>query len=115
MRAARRDVGKEERTPMLRYFTALTFVLSALSLVACGDEAEDEVQNTVNCAKICGRYSECVTEIDVSSCTDRCEDNADANATYASQASQCDECTDGDACGDIQGCWASCPVVAVAD
>jgi hypothetical protein len=101
---------------MLRYLTAVTLVASALSLAACGDEAEDEVQNTVNCAKICGRYSECVSEIDVSACTDRCEDNADANATYASQASQCDDCTgEDDACEAIQGCWASCPVVAVAD
>jgi|SoiMetStandDraft_5_1073268.scaffolds.fasta_scaffold100932_2 hypothetical protein len=101
---------------MLRYFTAIACAVSAISLAACGDEAKDEIRNTVNCAKICGRYSECVAEIDVSSCTDRCEDNADANATYASQASSCDSCTGDDkACAEIQGCWGSCPVVAVQD
>jgi len=99
---------------MARYFTILALTVASVSLVACGDEAEEELRNTVNCAKICGKYDECVAEIDVSSCTDRCEDNADANESYARQASQCDSCVDG-TCAEVQGCWAACPVVPVQD
>jgi hypothetical protein len=99
---------------MLRYFTILAFTLSSFSLFACGEEAEEELRNTVNCAKICGKYDECVAEIDVSACTDACENNADANEAYARQASQCDSCVDG-ACAEVQGCWATCPVVSAQD
>ena len=99
---------------MARHFTILAFTLSSLSLFACGEEAEEELRNTVNCSKICAKYDECVAEIDTSACTDSCENNADANETYARQASQCDSCVEG-ACAEVQGCWASCPVVAVQD
>ena len=99
---------------MSRYFTILAFTLSSFSMFACGEEAEEELRNTVNCAKICGKYDECVAETDVSACTDSCENNADANEAYARQASQCDSCTDG-ACAEIQSCWASCPVVPAQD
>ena len=101
---------------MSRYFIIFAFTLSSLSLFACGEEAEEELRNTVNCAKICGKYNECVTQIDVSACTDSCENNADANEAYARQASQCDSCVNDDgACADVQGCWATCPVVAAQD
>jgi hypothetical protein len=99
---------------MSRYFTVLAFTLFSFTVFACGEEAEEELTNTVNCAKICGKYDECVAEIDVSACTDRCENNADANEAYSRQASQCDSCTDG-ACAEIQGCWTSCPVVPAQD
>jgi len=99
---------------MSRYFTVALFIVSSLSVFACGEEAEEELRNTVNCSKICAKYDECVAEIDVSSCTDACENNADANEAYARQASQCDSCVDG-ACAEVQGCWASCPVVPAQD
>lgn len=72
---------------------------------ACG-----EASRTVNCAEICSRYSDCVTDIDVTACTNECEDQADADASYESRASTCEDCLDGKACMEAESCWASCPV-----
>ncbi len=79
-------------------------------LLAC-----EEIGNTVDCFRICDRYSECVTDIDVSSCTDSCEDRADEDEAVETRLEQCEVCVDEGSCAEVDGCWASCPVVPVAE
>ena len=76
-------------------------------------EAKEEVKNTVNCSVICDRYDDCVKDIDVVACADKCEDKADKDQTYAVAAQRCEKCASGKACGEVTGCWADCPVVPV--
>jgi hypothetical protein len=92
----------------------ISFMIALFATLACGaDDTKEEVKNTVNCAEICQKYSDCVTDIDVSSCTDQCEDRADVDEAYATQAGTCENCLDGRACGEAQsqGCWQGCPPV----
>ena len=76
-------------------------------------EAKDEVKNTVNCSVICDRYDNCVKDIDVVACADKCEDKADKDKSYALAAQRCENCASGKACAEATGCWADCPVVPV--
>ena len=76
-------------------------------------EAKDEVKNTVNCSVICDRYDDCVKDIDVVACADKCEDKADNDKSYAVAAQRCEKCASGKACNEASGCWADCPVVPV--
>jgi hypothetical protein len=74
----------------------------------------DEVARTVDCGEVCSRYSDCIKEIDVTACTAECEDQADADASYESRASTCEDCLDGKTCMEAESCWATCPVEASA-
>jgi hypothetical protein len=82
-----------------------------------GEEFRDETTGTIACAEICGRYSECVAEIDVSSCTDQCEDAADASEATELAADACEDCLSDRSCEDVAaaGCFDGCPVFATAD
>lgn len=91
----------------------ICFLCTGAALVAlgCGDELDD----TLDCGNVCDTYSDCVTNIDVTACTDSCEDRADADPNVEAQLEICDSCVEDQACAEIEGCWADCPVVAVAD
>jgi hypothetical protein len=66
---------------------------------ACGDDVVEEVTNTSDCADVCERYSECFNEsYDVSACTDRCEDEADADENFESRLDACETCIDDESC-----------------
>lgn len=78
-------------------------------LLAPGCDRDSEAGRTVDCAKICSKYSECITDIDVSSCTSECEDQADAASAYQEAAASCTECVADKACKEAEPCWASCP------
>ena len=71
--------------------------------------------DTVDCLQICNRYSECVTDIDVTECTDLCEDASDNDDAVRAQANRCEDCLNGGACAEIQGCFDDCPVYVTAD
>jgi hypothetical protein len=88
---------------------AIPFALVGMFMIpiSCSDLAD--------CSRICFRYNECVERIDVTECTDLCEDRADASDAVSDQANRCEDCTEDGACADIEGCWADCPVVAVPD
>jgi hypothetical protein len=74
----------------------------------CG-EAADEVDNTVDCAQICHRYSDCFdSNYDVSGCTDECEDNADIDQTFENKKESCDSCIDDKACSESFPCATQC-------
>lgn len=78
-------------------------------LLAPGCERDSEAGRTVDCANICSKYSECIKELDVTSCTSECEDQADANSSYQETAAACTECARDKTCKDAEPCWASCP------
>lgn len=95
---------------MKNLFAYGTLILSAVILVpACAEDSE--AGRTVDCAQICSAYSECITDIDVSSCTNECEDKADANSAYQRSASDCEACLEDKACAESESCWASCPAM----
>lgn len=82
--------------------------ISALFL-APGCDQDSEAGRTFDCAKICSKYDECITKLDVTSCTSECEDQADANPAYQENAASCTACTGDKTCKDAESCWASCP------
>jgi len=84
-------------------------VVSAF-LLAPGCARDSEIGRTVDCAKICSKYSECIKELDVVSCTDDCEDEADADSQYQENAAACTECVSDRTCKEAESCWVSCPV-----
>ena len=97
-----------------RSFATFAFAgLPGPATLSCG--GDDEVRNTVDCAEICGRFSECVTDIDVTACTDECEDRADADDLIADRADACEECIRGRSCAEAASCWSDCPVVPAQD
>jgi hypothetical protein len=77
-------------------FTVLGFV----SLVGCS-EAVDEVSNTIDCHSVCERYQSCFdSDYDVEGCTDRCENEADADEQREARLERCDACIEDRSCGD---------------
>lgn len=93
---------------MKNVFVSLVIAASSL-LLAPGCERDSEVGRTVDCVKICSKYSECMKEIDVPACAAECEDKADADSRYQSSAATCTECVADKACKEVEPCWASCP------
>jgi hypothetical protein len=94
----------------LRILAGAILAASLASPLACG-----EFTQLADCTEICSRYSDCVVEIDISECADRCEDLADADPEYEERADRCEDCIEFGSCSEIRGCWDGCPVVAVAD
>ena len=90
---------------------ALFFVcgLSCVAAIACGDEA-DEITNTITCADVCQRYSDCFDEdYDVDACTDSCENSTTPNEEKEAELEECDACIEGESCtGALVGCTAEC-------
>lgn len=99
----------QPREVILRTLTACGVLVSAVFLLAPGCARDSEAGRTVDCANICSKYSECIEEVDVSSCTSECEDKADADSSYQESAAACTECTDDRTCKEAESCWASCP------
>lgn len=62
-------------------------------LSGCGEAAE-----LYNCARICEAAGDCADmaglDLDVTSCIDECEDEADQSAEFAEDAEACQECLD---------------------
>ena len=94
-------------------------VLAATMLfipLACGDdgnEVQDEIEGTADCTQICGKYNECVSDVDESGCIDLCEDAADNSEAGENAAENCEDCLDGKTCEQAESCWAGCPVKVV--
>jgi hypothetical protein len=82
-----------------------------------GEEFTDETVGTITCAEICGKYSDCIAEIDVSECTDRCEDGFDSDPATEEAAEACENCVSDRSCEEIRaaGCFDNCPVVPGVD
>lgn len=96
---------------MKRLIACMFAALLGHGLVACGDD--NEVDRTFDCGSICSRYSECVTDIDVTECTDYCEDQAEANPNVEQAADECDDCIEGKSCAESSSCVADCSLVPV--
>jgi hypothetical protein len=88
---------------------------AALFTMLAAPLACEESANTVDCFQVCSRFSDCVTEIDTTECTDACEDRADASEDVELRARACEDCLEDRSCAEAEGCWADCPVVPVAE
>ena len=97
---------------MKRLTALLIAALCGNVLLACSDD--NEIDRTADCGSICSRYSECVTDIDVSECTDYCEDQAEANQNIEAATDACDDCIEDKSCAESSACWGSCSLVPVA-
>jgi hypothetical protein len=93
----------------MKKLIACGIVIFSALLLAPGCERDSEAGRTVDCATICSKYSECIKDIDVSSCTSECEDQADAASAYQDRAATCTECVSDKACKEVESCWAGCP------
>jgi len=77
----------------------------------CGDDTKDKIDNTVDCAKICQKRDDCVTNTDISECTDYCEDRAKNNTNTEAAVDACEKCIDDKSCAEAIACWPSCSLV----
>lgn len=68
--------------------------------------------DTVDCFRACNAYSDCVADIDVTECTDICEDRADASQATEDALATCDACLEDRSCQEIDeaGCFDNCPI-----
>ena len=78
-------------------------------LLAPGCDRNTEAGRTVDCAKICSKYSECIESLDKLSCTNECEDKADADSAYQTRAADCTDCLSDKTCKEAEPCWTMCP------
>jgi hypothetical protein len=80
--------------------------LGLVSLVGAGC---DDVDNAIDCAKICNKYEECFDEdYDTEDCIDRCEDLGDEDEALQDQADECESCIDDRACAETFPCANEC-------
>jgi hypothetical protein len=104
-------------------YSSMAAALSAIFVAAmvsggCGDEDPiDELEQVADCGEICGRFDECLSDIDFTACTDACEDRIEVDIRMAEQANTCEDCLDGRTCAEVEaaGCFARCPVVPLRD
>jgi hypothetical protein len=54
-----------------------------------------------------------VTDIDVTDCTDYCEDRADADPDVERSADACDDCIEDKSCAEASACIPDCALVPV--
>ncbi|MCB9537372.1 MAG: hypothetical protein H6704_14055 [Myxococcales bacterium] len=88
--------------------TILVAALAVGGATACG-EAADEANEVINCAQICETYQDCVdSDLDVSDCTDRCEDRIDDDDDGRARAQMCEDCLDGRSCAEGVACTPDC-------
>ena len=98
---------------MKRIFAvALAAGVLALSAGACS-EAEEEITATIDCAAVCEDWNDCFADtdeldVDITRCTDTCDDRADADDAFREEIDDCDECLD-DAANECGSCWDFCP------
>jgi hypothetical protein len=88
-----------------QYFMKRLIAIAAfLTLGAC-----EQVDQKVDCAKICNRYDECVdSDYDEAACRDSCEDRAANDDTFADKADACESCIDDRACSESFPCIDEC-------
>jgi hypothetical protein len=96
---------------MKRIMAAALAVFFGQLLFGCGDD--NEVDRTFDCGSICARYSDCVTDIDLTECTDHCEDEADRNPNIEQAVDACDDCIEGRSCAEAAECIPDCALVPV--
>jgi hypothetical protein len=89
----------------------LTSALTCKLLLGCSND--NEVDRTFDCREICDQYSDCVTDIDVTECTDHCEDEADAHSNVEQAVDTCEDCVDGRSCDEMASCIPACELVPV--
>lgn len=99
---------------MIRRILALGMAAGVivLSVGACGD-VEEEIRNTIDCAQVCDQWNDCFgdtdeVDVDITECTDTCEDRADADQAFEDAIDDCEDCLD-DAANECTSCWSLCP------
>ena len=95
-----------------RYLSAFVFVTAALLASTSGCSAIGEA---IDCDQMCNQLQVCVDgDLDVSRCTNRCEDKAD-NDALREQLDDCTDCLDRDyACAEIPEHCSACQAVTDA-
>jgi hypothetical protein len=87
--------------------------LAVISQMFSGCSDDNEVDRTLDCGELCDRYSDCVTDIDVTECTDHCEDQADIHPNIEQAVDTCEDCLDDRSCSEQAACVSSCELVPV--
>ena len=102
----------------MKQLMTLVFLSATLAVAGCSSDNSliEEANNTVDCAQICDSYSDCVTDIDVTECTDYCEDQADSSEATEDRVQSCEDCLDDKSCSEAAvSCWDNCAFVPVPE
>lgn len=91
--------------------------LAGLMLLTLAFVAPTSCSDTVDCYQVCNSYSDCVENIDVTECTDLCEDNADRSQAEEDALDFCEECIEGRSCLEQieAGCFDNCPIEVIPE
>ena len=87
----------------------IVVTLAYLMALGCSDDVEAEI----DCGEICTRYADCFDDdLDISACTDRCEDEADRDPSAQDDIDACENCIDDRSCTDTAvSCATECVVI----
>lgn len=90
-------------------------LFAALALLALSSSGCSEIGEAIDCEQMCEQIQVCIdSDLDVSRCTDRCEDKAD-NDRLRNQLDDCTDCLDHDyACAEVPAHCESCQSVTDA-
>jgi hypothetical protein len=88
-------------------------VLGLLAGILVGTQPGcDDVDKTFDCAAVCNKVEECVTDLDHDQCVDSCKDWADENQDNADRLDDCHDCLDDHSCvGSAFQCVAQCAFI----
>ena len=94
---------------MRKFGMSLFAGMMLLGAVACDDGVADKVENRVKCRVICSQLEECDSKVDISECTDSCDDLSD-DEKIESKVADCSECLDiRDSCSEnVDDCASRC-------
>lgn len=86
-------------------------IVGVICQLLAGCDNDNVIDRTLDCGELCDRYSDCVTDIDVTDCTDQCEDRADAHPDIERAVDACEDCLDDRSCDEQAACASSCELV----
>jgi hypothetical protein len=87
-------------------------LLTASVLSGCGDNGLiDELNVLEDCEDVCSKYDECVSETDISDCTDRCEDDTDSTPEGMERLDDCAGCLEERSCAEGTLCIPQCSFI----
>jgi hypothetical protein len=92
----------------------LGLAAAGLLCLACAADAVDELNVLDDCNDVCSAYSDCITDIDVTDCVDRCEDMVDSVDGGMDVIDSCADCIDDRSCAEAAACVSQCPPIAIA-
>lgn len=98
----------------LRFAQAVLCATALSTMAACTDSTVDTFGAIEDCQDVCSSYGDCLIDIDVPDCIDRCENMVDSADGGMAVVEQCAGCLEGMTCSGAVECADDCPVADIS-